>query len=79
MGQWSDAELESVETLMRKTLLIIVSDAVAAARIPRNSKKKYNVDLIHKGLTHQGIAIDKRKADKMIALMLWDAARGRDS
>ena len=55
-----------------------MSEATAAARLPRSMKQKIHVDVIHKQLKRQGKVIDQCMADKVMALVLWDTARGRD-
>ena len=38
LGQWSESELDAVETLMKNALVGIMSEATAAARLPRSMK-----------------------------------------
>ena len=70
--------MDTVETMMKDVLLSIICEATAAARLPRSMKQKVYVDVVHKRLMYQGRIIDQCMADKVMALVLWDTARGRD-
>ena len=64
---------------MKEAILDIVSDKPPAGRLLRINKRKYNVNLIQKTLMYRGVVDDKCYAEKIMTLVLWDAARGRDS
>ena len=78
LGQWNEAELDSIETLMREDVANALSEAAAAARLPRSMRQRIRVDVIHRQLRLQGKIVDQCLADKVLALVIWDTARGRD-